>query len=284
MERKPHLYLVDKITIPARSEWIIGQDDNIYYWVSPQDAYNSSARSVTIYRSEDRCVLPLIINDANHILAVDKKSCLYIGQNINVGEWVGLYAQTGECLWKWHPVIPIHTFAYTIDSLGKFYYVPSDTNIKNIYCYQPKLGVEIYDFPVLDTVYGIAVNNRGIYSIQLPIGHFVVLSGIEGEIKKMIGDLHNLGKDNESLWPVFYPEEIQLDRVGNLWIAEMGRQCLTVLDPDLNILKRFYQTDLGIQITREQEFRFMRFHIGYELLCIEHSTDKEIQLYSYIVT
>lgn len=283
MKRTPHLHLVDKTTLPARNEWIMGQDDNIYYWLSPRNTSNSSMKDVTVCKGGDSHVLPLTINNANHILAVDKESCLYIGQNINVGEWVGLYTQTGECLWEWRPDVCIHTFAYTIDSLGRFYCIPSDTSIKKVYCYQLEIGVEVYDFPVLDTVYGIAVNNLGIYSVQLPIGHFVVLSSIDGEIKKVLGDLLNLGKDDEALWPIFYPEAIQLDRMGNLWIAEMGRQCLTVLDKDLNILKRFYKTDLEIQTIKGQEPRFMHFCIGYELLCIEYSTEREIQLYSYII-
>lgn len=273
------------LTLPPNSQWTVGQDDNIYWWPSfSPDTPNSKTRNVNTMRNETIDTLPLTLKEGVHVLAVDKNSRFYLAQTINIGKWISNYTKTGECLWTWCPPTPLHAFAHTIDSTGKLYYVPSDGANKNIYGYHPQIGLEAYNLPVFDTIYGIAVNGSEIYSIQLPLGHFVVHSNPQGETQKILGDLKNFGKSEEkSLWPVFYPEGIQLDEAGNLWITEMGRQCLTVLDRDLNILQRFYQTDLEIETKEGQALKFKHFGVGNRTLWLEHATEQKTQLYSYLI-
>ncbi len=285
----PSIKNTETITLKTQTNWLVGLDDRLYWWNSEKDQ-NHFGHSLEIkaHFNQHTETLLLPVNTVDHLLMVDERSQLYTGASITIGERIRVFTNQGKLLWDWQPHDVIHAFAYTVSD-GAFWFVPTKLGNKYVYEYHPKRGCKTHALPIYDTVYSMVVTlEKRLFTTQLPLGHFVIHSDQYGNILHQLGNPQNLGKgDNENIWPIFYPEDIRMDKLGRLWVAELGRNRLVVLDQTLKVIRYLTLSDLGLNIHRKELFKPLKIALGKNFFWI-HEPDpysEEIRLHCFqIVT
>lgn len=289
MSKLPSLIPKETIEIPHDCYWLFGLDENIYWWKKTKNQNEEENLVLSIYSENIPSIKEVAIKSSSQLLYVDKQSNFYFGQNLTIGNRVTVFSQDGSLLWSWEPDERIHSFAYTVDSHGKFWYVSTEID-DQIHSYSSDFGFVSYPLPKIDTVYGLAVSvHDTIYSNQLPtVGHFIVCSDFDGKVLHQIGeiDIERAYSGIAEDWEIYYPDDIFLDSKDRLWIDEMGRDCITIVDSSLNIIGRLDYNDFGItsryQVGPSWMNSIWKYGFGNNLLWVkEPRKTSEIILHSY---
>ena len=284
MNKLPSLTRVDTLEIPSDFYWRAGLDNNIYWWKKTEYEDASKSLVMNIWSNRETMKKDYPIRSSSALLFVDRKSQLYFGETYAIGGKVDVFDLEGNLQWNWEVPKRIHSFAVTVDKQGALWFVTTEVENNTIYSYDPTNGLLSLPFPGVDTVYGIVIMDYSkIYSIQNPtVGHIVMCSDFSGNVLHKRGkvDLKKYDPDNQEYWPIYYPENIHLDEFSRLWIDEMGRRCLTIVDSSLNIIGRYDHKDFGLQTP----IGGYKFGFGAKMLCvIEPKETAEIILHSYII-
>lgn len=294
MSKLPVLIPGETIEIPSDCYWVAGQDENLYWWKKPEEQIEQEYLALNLHSEGISTKKEIPINSSSCLLFADKDSNLYFGQTLTIGNRVTVFRQDGDLLWSWEPDEKINSIAHTVDAHGQFWYVSSDVGFsttkveEKAFSVSPGTGLTEYPFPRIDMVYGIAISeHETIYSNQLPAGHYILCSDYKGNIIHKIGAI-DPGKgdmDNAADWEVFYPENIFLDSKDRLWIDEMGRDCITIVASNLNIIGRLDHDDFGLRSPLETQGRAngkFEYGFGDKLLWVKEARyTPEIILHSY---
>ena len=290
MTKLPKLTPSETIEIPSDCYWRAGLNNNLYWWKNPHNQPEKETFELNVYSVGKQSKTEYPINNRSGLLFVDRKSHLYFGESVTIGDKVYVYDKAEDLLWSWDPDERIHTFAITVDTKGRLWYTTTEFD-NSVYSYDPTNGLVSYPLIKIDTVEGLAVtDNKTIYSIQLPtVGHIVMCSDINGNVLHQVGekDIKRAYSEKAEDWEIYYPENIFYDEKDRLWIDEMGRDCITIVDSALNIIGRFDYKDFDLKSPKDTKGQMNgRFHFGFgdDLLWVKEARETpEIILHSYII-